>query len=253
MMCCAGTFMPSPEHLWRIVSWPRVTIYAAGRPLRHAASSGSFRRRASSGMTPNSATMARRGRSPACARGMGPGYFRAAARGGADHGDADLVPLASRLRTRDVHVVVPVVDTEFAGDGERRVLRTAPRLVEAASTAPPLTDLMAAGLMSGWPPHCPFSAPVRVSQQPAAASGRRRGIITRWDSGETSGFITEAVTGASCFVSRDDLPAGARALTPGTSVTFTGSPRPRPQGSGAFRAYPGLVRCACYRAKPGGW
>lgn len=60
-------------------------------------------------------------------------------------GDADLFPLASRLRTRGVHVAVPVIDVEFTGEGERRMLRTAPRLAEAASSAPPMSDLLAAG------------------------------------------------------------------------------------------------------------
>jgi hypothetical protein len=152
-------------------------------------------------------------------------------------GDADLVPLASRLRARGVHMAIPVVDAEFTDEGEHRVLRTAPRLAEAASSAPPLSDLLAAGLTPSWPLSYPFVIPASMPQPAAvAASERRRGTITRWEAGGTSGFITEAVTGASWFVSRDDLPGGAQALTPGTSVTFTGSPRPKP-GKRYPRAY----------------
>ena len=145
-------------------------------------------------------------------------------------GDADLVPLAARLRGRNVHVVVPAIDTQLTTEqGEHRVLRTAPRLIEAASTAPSLDDLLAAGLAPGWPLRYPFATPVRKPQGEAAqASGRRQGTVTRWGPGDTSGFITEAGTGASWFASRDDLPSGTTALPPGTSVTFTGSPRPKP-------------------------
>jgi NYN domain len=145
-------------------------------------------------------------------------------------GDADLAPVASRLETLGVHVVVPVLDVQFTGDhGEPKTLRTAPRLIEAASTAPAMDDLLAAGLAPGWPLRYPFTTPVHIAAvQAGPSSGRRHGTVTRWIPGQTSGFITEAGTGASWFASRDDLPGGVSALPPGTLVTFNGSPRPAP-------------------------
>ena len=145
-------------------------------------------------------------------------------------GDADLVPLAARLRDRDVHVVVPAVDAQFTTErGEHSVLRTAPRLIETASTAPPLDGLLAAGLARGWPLRYPFAAPVHGSTgEVQRGAGPRQGTVTRWNPGDSSGFITETGTGASWFASRDDLPDGTPALQPGTPVTFTGSPRPKP-------------------------
>jgi uncharacterized LabA/DUF88 family protein len=145
-------------------------------------------------------------------------------------GDADLAPVASRLVAHGVHVVVPALDVRFTGDhGEPQVLRTAPRLIEAASTAPAVDDLLTTGLAPGWPLRYPFTEPVHVAPAQAGPSpGRRQGTITRWNPGETSGFITEAGTGISWFASRDDLPDGISALPPGTLVTFNGSPRPVP-------------------------
>jgi uncharacterized LabA/DUF88 family protein len=153
-------------------------------------------------------------------------------------GDADLAPVASRLVAVGVHVVVPALDVQFTGDhGEPRVLRTAPRLIEAASTAPAMDDLLAAGLAPGLPLRYPFTTPVHTAAtQAGTSSGRRHGTITRWIPGQTSGFITEAGTGASWFASRDDLPDRVSALPPGTLVTFNGSPRPAP-GKQYPRAY----------------
>jgi hypothetical protein len=145
-------------------------------------------------------------------------------------GDADLAPVVSRLAAHGVHVAVPALDVQFTGDdGDPRTLRTAPRLIGAASTAPPMGDLLAAGLAPDWPLRYPFTAPVHTAAPPAApSSGRRRGTVTRWAPGETSGFITEAGTGASWFASRDDLPEGVSSFPPDTPVTFSGPPRPVP-------------------------
>ncbi len=145
-------------------------------------------------------------------------------------GDADLAPVASRLAAHGIHVVVPALDVQFTGDhGEPQVLRTAPRLIEAASSSPAMDSLLAAGLAPDRPLRYPFTAPVHIATaQAGPSSGRRHGTISRWRPGETSGFITETGTGASWFASRDDLPHEVSALPPGTLVTFNGSPRPAP-------------------------
>lgn len=53
------------------------------------------------------------------------------------------------------------------------------------------------------------------------------GVVTRWETGATSGFITDRER-RSWFVSRDDLPAGRVALDVGMNVWFTGSPHKKP-------------------------
>jgi cold shock CspA family protein len=77
--------------------------------------------------------------------------------------------------------------------------------------------------------------PATTEKAPAAArppgpphKGRqdRRGEITRWNRGETYGFIT-STEGHSWFVSRDSLPGGLLELPEGTQVTFSGSPKPK--------------------------
>ena len=69
----------------------------------------------------------------------------------------------------------------------------------------------------------PFESDTR---QPApATSDYRYGVITRWTS--TSGFITEAGTGQSWFVSQDSTPGGS-GMAAGTRVTFTDRHSPRP-------------------------
>jgi len=70
---------------------------------------------------------------------------------------------------------------------------------------------------------------------PAPARPPRRGVVTRWTPGETYGFITGS-DGGSWFVSRDSLPAGVTELPEGTSVTFGGSPTPKP-GKGYPEAF----------------
>jgi cold shock CspA family protein len=77
------------------------------------------------------------------------------------------------------------------------------------------------------PPKRPASSPSRQA---------RHGVITRWEPGDTYGFITSA-DGDSWFVSRDSLPDGVTELTEGTPVTFSGSAKPR-----AGKGYPEALR-----------
>ena len=60
-----------------------------------------------------------------------------------------------------------------------------------------------------------------------AGEGSRRGVITRWQTGATSGFLTDS-EGLSWFVSRDSLPDGRQELSTGIEVTFAGMPKPKP-------------------------
>jgi hypothetical protein len=73
------------------------------------------------------------------------------------------------------------------------------------------------------------------SSAPAATRQPRQGVITRWKTGETYGFITDR-DDQSWFVSRDSLPDGWTELPEGTRVTFTGTPRPNP-GKGYPEAF----------------
>lgn len=70
--------------------------------------------------------------------------------------------------------------------------------------------------------------PAAVRPQESSRKGRqdRRGEITRWNPGETYGFVT-STEGHSWFVSRDSLPDGLLELPEGTQVTFSGSPKPK--------------------------
>ncbi|WP_202638937.1 NYN domain-containing protein [Bailinhaonella thermotolerans] len=138
-------------------------------------------------------------------------------------GDADFLPLVGRLRRARVRVVVPSLDVDA---GAIR-LHTASALREAASDAPDLEDLLAAGTAGrhgGLPPFVRREA----GATPPASGDRRTGQITRWQAGDTAGFLTEEKTGQSWFVSRDDLPADKPALPVGTRVSFTGRPHPAP-------------------------
>lgn len=84
---------------------------------------------------------------------------------------------------------------------------------------------------------------VELSQVIGAASASRAdepdngwsGVVTRWDTGATHGFITDRDE-RSWFVSRDHLPDGLAALDVGTQVWFTGSPHPK-QGKRYPQAY----------------
>lgn len=73
-------------------------------------------------------------------------------------------------------------------------------------------------------------------RRPAPARSPRHGVVTRWNPGETYGFITSP-DGTSWFVSRDSLPAGTTELPEGTPVIFGGSPVPRPS-----KGYPEALR-----------
>lgn len=69
----------------------------------------------------------------------------------------------------------------------------------------------------------------------------RRGVVTRWRTGETYGFIDEAETGATWFVSREDEAEPPASLAECDVVEFSGSPLPAPR-----RRYPtaGNIRLA---------
>jgi cold shock CspA family protein len=56
---------------------------------------------------------------------------------------------------------------------------------------------------------------------------RLRGIVTRWQDGETYGFITSEDK-TSYFLSDADLPRGHASLPPGTVVTFAPASNPQP-------------------------
>jgi cold shock CspA family protein len=53
------------------------------------------------------------------------------------------------------------------------------------------------------------------------------GVVTRWNDGETFGFIT-GDDGQSYFLSSSDLPTGYTHLPVGTAVTFTSGAAPEP-------------------------
>ncbi|MFI7642329.1 NYN domain-containing protein [Nonomuraea sp. NPDC049400] len=131
-------------------------------------------------------------------------------------GDKDFVPLVARLVELDRHVIVPRMQQPVA---------TAAALVAAASSAPPLEELLAVGLREDYQGARPFVGP--IAGAPIPGGGELRGTITRWDPGATSGFITDTV-GQSWFVSRDSLPGGRTSLPKGTLVRFSGRPKPKP-------------------------
>ncbi|SEP54295.1 MULTISPECIES: NYN domain-containing protein [Amycolatopsis] len=144
-------------------------------------------------------------------------------------GDADFVPLVTRLISRGVRVVVPVInavaDRPTSGPS---TLRTAPQLASATKDHPTFDELFLASEHDDYPLRYPF---VRNPSSAAAPStnpaGRWRGTVTGWRQGQTSGFITDN-RGGSWFVSRDELPDGYDNLDVGTPVSFTGSPKPAP-------------------------
>jgi cold shock CspA family protein len=87
------------------------------------------------------------------------------------------------------------------------------------------------------------SRKTRSASRDTAGSGQRapvrqprHGVITRWNPGDTYGFVTSS-DGVSWFVSRDSLPDGRAELPEGTAVTFGGSPKPK-----FGKAYPGALR-----------
>ncbi|XVV00618.1 NYN domain-containing protein [Actinosynnema sp. CA-248983] len=149
-------------------------------------------------------------------------------------GDADFAPLASRLVSRGVRVVVPVVDGGIVAPAW--MPRTAAPLRAAASATPTFDTLFAPAERDGYPLRAPFA---RTSGSGASVAGeprgRRKGTVTGWKPGQPHGFITDT-RGASWFVSRDDLEDGLPALPIGTSVSFTGPSTP-PIGRKYPRAY----------------
>ncbi|MEO6084614.1 MAG: NYN domain-containing protein [Umezawaea sp.] len=153
-------------------------------------------------------------------------------------GDSDFTPLAARLATRGVHVLVPVVDIQSTPGSPPPAWtpRTAAPLRAAATATPSFDSLFAAADHRDYPLRRAF---VRSSQAVAspvgAPRGRRRGTVTGWRPGQPHGFITDT-RGGSWFVSRDDLPDGHTVLPTGTPVSFTGSPTPIP-GRKYPRAY----------------
>jgi len=75
-----------------------------------------------------------------------------------------------------------------------------------------------------------------VPRRPPQPRPANRGEVTRWEPGETYGFITSD-SGQSWFASRDSLPDGLLELPEGTRVTFTGSPKPK-----AGKPYPAALQ-----------
>ncbi|WP_367139740.1 hypothetical protein [Saccharothrix sp. HUAS TT1] len=72
-----------------------------------------------------------------------------------------------------------------------------------------------------------------------APSGAHVGRVTRWNRGETFGFVSadpDAAGAASWFVSQDDLVDQDPPLPLGVTVSFTGRPKPHP-GKSHPRAY----------------
>jgi hypothetical protein len=68
----------------------------------------------------------------------------------------------------------------------------------------------------------------------AGSRERIAGVITRWQDGETYGFITSEDR-VTYFLSESDLPRGLASLTVGTVVTFTAADNPQP-GKAHLRA-----------------
>lgn len=61
----------------------------------------------------------------------------------------------------------------------------------------------------------------------AEPGARLKGIVTRWQAGDTYGFITSEDK-TSYFLSETDLPRGHKSLPAGTAVTFTPASNPQP-------------------------
>jgi cold shock CspA family protein len=61
----------------------------------------------------------------------------------------------------------------------------------------------------------------------AGSAERIGGIITRWQDGETYGFITSEDQ-VTYFLSESDLPRGVTCLPVGTVVSFTAATNPQP-------------------------
>jgi cold shock CspA family protein len=62
---------------------------------------------------------------------------------------------------------------------------------------------------------------------PADGTQQLKGIVTRWEDGDTYGFIT-CEDKATYFLSDTDLPRGHRSLPVGTAVTFVPANNPQP-------------------------
>ncbi|QFZ20293.1 NYN domain-containing protein [Saccharothrix syringae] len=155
-------------------------------------------------------------------------------------GDADFTPLAGRLTTRGVRVVVPVVEPRMpwfpSSSPPEWTPRTAAPLRAAATSTPAFDDLFAPADRADSPLRSPFVASRQAAASPAGTPrGRRRGTVTGWQPGQSHGFITDT-RGGSWFASRDDLPGSRTMLPSGTPVSFTGSPVP-PPGHRYPRAY----------------
>ena len=141
---------------------------------------------------------------------------------------------------REIAAAVEQADgtIELTGKGHLRI--TGPAGTAVVASAPDSGHQGGRALANTWAtieretglvltPVAAARSPGRQAPAPArlAAPARRRGEITRWQPGDTYGFITDA-DGSSWFVSRDSLPEGVSELPEGTQVQFSGSPRPRP-------------------------
>ncbi|MBO3751661.1 NYN domain-containing protein [Streptosporangiaceae bacterium NEAU-GS5] len=144
-------------------------------------------------------------------------------------GDADFVPLVTRLRQYGVRVMVPTISVDYVRDGVERRMRISRELEQAADDSPSWIDLLEAGLRPDYARQMryPFVRPVAANGRISVSEdGYRYGTANRWRPGEAFGFLT-ASDGLRWYVHRDDL-VGCDSLTEGRQVRFNGRPKPLP-------------------------
>ena len=164
-----------------------------------------------------------------------------------------------RWRSREARVIVAAVQdaggtVERTAKGHLKV--TGPEGTAIVASAPDSGHQGGRALANTWATltrETGLTLPAATAESPArgrnarpvgreaAGSGQqprqpRHGVITRWNPGDTYGFVTSP-DGVSWFVSRDSLPDGRTELPEGTAVTFGGSPKPK-----SGKAYPEALR-----------
>jgi NYN domain/Helix-turn-helix domain len=140
-------------------------------------------------------------------------------------GDGDFGPLASRLASRGVRVLVPVANISYTA-GQRTITVTSSGfLTRRATDTPSLTSLIDAAAAPSYPPHLqqPLAVDATGNPDPSAAADAARftGTVTRWDRGSSHGFITSG--NQTWYAAASDSP-DRQPLPSGTPVTFTGHP-----------------------------
>lgn len=150
-----------------------------------------------------------------------------------------------RWRSKEAREIAAVVEkaggtVELTGKGHLRI--TGPAGIAIVASAPDTGHQGGRALANTW---TTIERETGLSVAPAPAGPRpagkplpeaeprlpqrpqeRRGEITRWNPGDTYGFITSG-EGQSWFASRDSLPVGLLEMPPGTQVVFSGSPKPK--------------------------